>query len=193
MSTDLGSVIARQKGLVKSRFRGRNDWLRLVLLGAIIVTFSVISIADALIVHHVPGQFNGSSAIFGGIATALFILRIARDEPYFDWLLGAVFYFLAGIAFYWDQNITFTLSIFCICSFIFACAATRIWIGLTASPKEGAGWLLSSGCVAVFGGFWVVFAWFLAMPRTIALIFAFDTLFQGIAIAGFGNSLKEDR
>jgi hypothetical protein len=31
------------------------------------------------------------------------------------------------------------------------------------------------------------------MPMTIALIFAFDTLFQGIAIAGFGISLKEDR
>jgi len=60
-------------------------------------------------------------------------------------------------------------------------------------PEEGASWLLCSGCVAVFGGFWIAFAWLFAMPMTIALIFAFDTLFQGIAIAGFGISLKEDR
>ena len=191
--SELETAIERQRRLLESRFRSDYDWLRLVFLGAILIAISAVALADALAVQHLSGHFSGSSAIFGGMAITLFVTKIARGALYLDWLLNAVFYFLAGLALSWDEDLTRTLSLFYVCSLMFACAAARIWIGLTASPEEGASWLLCSGCVTVFGGFWIAFAWPFAMPMTIALIFAFDTLFQGIAIAGFGISLKEDR
>ena len=80
-----------------------------------------------------------------------------------------------------------------VCSLMLACGTIRIWIGLTASPDEGASWILCSGWVDVCTGIWIALLWLLAAQMTIAVIFAFDTLFQGIAIAGFGISLKEDR
>jgi uncharacterized membrane protein HdeD (DUF308 family) len=187
------TAIERSRRISKDRFGNDSDWLRIVFLGAILITLSTVALADAIAVEHLPGHFGGSSAVFGGIAVALFVIKIARGALYWDWLLSALLYFLAGLALSWDENLTYGLSLLYVCSLMLACGAIRIWIGLTASPDEGASWILCSGWVDVCTGIWIALLWLLAAQMTIAVIFAFDTLFQGIAIAGFGISLKEDR
>lgn len=187
------NTIERHQRLVRERFGRDSDWLRLLFLGAILIALSTVALADGLAVEHSPGHFGGSSAIFGGIGVALFVIRIARGAPYWDWLLSAILYFLAGVVFSLDENLSSVSSLLCVFSLMFACGAIRIWIGLTASPYEGASWIFCSGWVGVCSGIWIALLWLLAAQTTIALIFAFDTLFQGIAIAGFGISLKEDR
>ena len=187
------TAIDRSRRIFKDRFGNDGDWLRIVFLGAILITLSTVAIADALADEHLPGHIGGSSAIFGGIAVVLFVIKIARGALYWDWLLSAIFYLLAGLALSCDENLTYVSSLLCVCSLMLACGAIRIWIGLTAFPEEGASWILCSGLVDVSTGIWMAVLWALAAPTTITLIFAFDTLFQGIAIAGFGLSLKEER
>jgi uncharacterized membrane protein HdeD (DUF308 family) len=187
------TAIERGRRIFRDRFGNDSDWLRVVFLGAILVTLSAVAIADALADEHLPGHFGGSSAIFGGIAVALFVIKIARGALYWDWLLSSALYFLAGVALSWDENLAHASSLLCVCSLMLACGAIRIWIGLTAFPEEGASWILCSGLVDVCTGIWIALLWLLAAPATTALIFAFDTLFQGMAIAGFGISLKDER
>lgn len=186
-----GTAVEHYRRLAKGRFGCGSDWLRLVFLGGILVTLSTVALADALTVEHHPGHFGGSSAIFGGAAVALIVTKIARGALHWDWLLSAVLYSLAGLVLSEDGNFTRALSLFCVCSLMLACGAIRIWTGLTASPEEGASWILCSGWVDIFAGLSIAFVWFVATPTTIALILAFDTLFQGIAIVGFGISLKQ--
>ncbi|WP_440640888.1 hypothetical protein ACSHT2_06670 [Bradyrhizobium sp. PUT101] len=195
MSNASGNETAteRSRRIFKDRFGNDRDWLRVVFLGVILITLSTVAIADALADEHPPGHFGGSSAIFGGIAVVLFVVKIARGALYWDWLLSAVLYFLAGLALSWDENLTSASSLFCVCSLMISCGAIRIWIGLTAFPEEGASWILCSGLVDVCTGLWIALLWLLSTQTTVALIFAFDTLFQGMAIAGYGLSLKEER
>ena len=190
---EIMDLFERCRQSFKTRFRRENDWLRLLSLGIILVTFSALALADALAIQPIPGRFGGSSAIFGGIAIVLFVTKVAKGEVYIDWLLDGIFYVLAGIVLYSDENLTEIPTLVCICALLLASGMTRIWIGLTASPEEGATWLLSAGCVAALSGLWIVCAWILVMPTTAALVLALDTLFQGIAIAGFGISLKQGR
>ena len=187
------NAIVRYRRLLKGRFRGGRDWLRLVFLGVILVALSTVFLADALAVQRLPGHLSGGSAIFDGIAIVLFVTKIARGALYLDWLLGAVSCLLAGLLLSRDEDFTYPLSLLYVVSLMFASGAARIWIGLTASPEEGASWILCSGLVAMLCGLWIAFASLLAMPTTLApLIFVFDALFGGIAIVGFGMSLKED-
>jgi uncharacterized membrane protein HdeD (DUF308 family) len=188
------NVIERRRHLFENRFRGNSDWLRLLFLGGILIALSTVALIDALAVQHLPGHLSGSSAIFGGIAVILFVTRIARGALYFDWLLAGVSCLLAGLFLSRDENFTHTSSLLYVFSLMFASGAVRIWIGLTASPEEGASWILCSGLVAMLCGFWITLAWFFVMSTTIApLIFVFDALFGGIALVGFGISLREDR
>lgn len=187
------TAIERYRHLTKDRFSSGSAWLRLVCLGAILVALSTFAIADALAVEHFPGHFAGSSAIFGGMAVALVVTKIAKGALYWDWLLSSVLYSVVGLVLSGDESFTRVLSLFCVCSLLFACGAIRIWIGLTASPEEGGSWILCSGWIDVFAGFSIALVWILATTTTIALILAFDTLFQGLALAGFGASLKEGR
>jgi uncharacterized membrane protein HdeD (DUF308 family) len=60
-------------------------------------------------------------------------------------------------------------------------------------PQAAASWMLSSGCTALVGALWIVGAQAFHTPITPSIILAFDALFQGVSIAGFGLSLKEAR
>jgi hypothetical protein len=82
--SELETAIERQRRLLESRFRSDYDWLRLVFLGAILIAISAVALADALAVQHLSGHFSGSSAIFGGMAIALFVTKIARGALYLD-------------------------------------------------------------------------------------------------------------
>ena len=188
---DTSDLIERYRRMFRTRFHRESDWLRLVLLGGILITLSTLGVADGL--QTFPGYFSGVSAIFGGVAIVLIVPRIARGDIYVDWMVNAILCILAGAALSSDENLAHISTLIYICVLLLACGAIRIWIGLTASPEDGAIWILSSGCVAALGALWIVFAWLLVVPRTAALILAFDTLFQGIAISGFGLSLRDTR
>lgn len=190
---DVSDTFEHYRRMFRARFRREMDWLRLMVLGGILTTFSALALADALAVQ--PGQehFSGGSAIFSGIIMILVVLKIARGDIYIDWLMNGIPCILAGVALSSDENLTSISTLIFLSTFLVASGIARIWIGLTASPEDGATWILSSGCVAILSAFWIFCAWFLAMPTTAALILAFDTLFQGIAMTGYGLSLKEER
>jgi uncharacterized membrane protein HdeD (DUF308 family) len=99
----------------------------------------------------------------------------------------------AGLTLYADEALDHFLSLVLVCAFLFASGLSRIWIGVPGEPQAAASWMLASACIALLDALWIVGAQAFHMPTTPSIILAFDALFQGISIAGFGLSLKEAR
>jgi uncharacterized membrane protein HdeD (DUF308 family) len=175
------------------RFYRDHDWLRLSVLGCVLLTFSTLALADALATRPLLGDVPGGSAMLIGATIILFTLKIARAEMYGDWILNGVLYVGIGVALSVDEASGHASPSILFCLLLMVSGATRIWIGLTTGPQAVAMWLWPSGCVAVVGGIGAFAAWILAAPITPLSVFAADSLFQGISIAGFSASLRDAR
>ncbi len=175
------------------RFGHGNDWRRLAILGVLVISFSALALADAWAPTPIPDHFGGGSAIFSGIAVLLLIQKISRTRIYVDWMLNAIFYIGAGLTLYAVEALDHILPLVLVCAFLFASGLSRIWIGVTGEPQAAASWMLSSGCIALLSVLWIAGDQAFHMPTTPSIILAFDALFQGISIAGFGLSLKDAR
>lgn len=172
----------------KSRFHHESDGARLVGLGVVLLALSVITIADLLSAARFPGHFGGSSAMFGGVAIAIYIIKIGRSEIYLDWILHALFYVCAGLVLSVDETLSAASSVILFCILLLASGAARIHIGLSAEPRAGAAWIASSGFVAVLNTVWVGATWIFGASASPAVIVAIDTTFQGLSIVAFGRS-----
>jgi uncharacterized membrane protein HdeD (DUF308 family) len=184
-------VFAPYRRRFRNRFSFANDWLRLVLLGGLLIALNALILTAALTTTSIPGLFGSGSAMFGGAAIALFITKMARSELYIDWILNGAFYIGAGFSLYADGSLDHSSSLVLMCAFLLSSAVARIWIGLTASPHAAATWMLSSGWIAVVGVLWIFGAWGLHMPTASRLVLALDSVLQGVSIAGFGVALRE--
>ena len=116
-----------------------------MVLGGILTTFSALALADALAVQPGREHFSGGSAIFSGVIMILVVLKIARGDIYIDWLMNGIACILEGVALSSDENLTSISTLIFLSTFLVASGMARIWIGLTASPEDGATWILSSG------------------------------------------------
>jgi uncharacterized membrane protein HdeD (DUF308 family) len=175
------------------RFHRDHDWLRLSVLGSVLLAFSTLAFVDTLAMRPLLGDIPGGSAMFSGATIVLFIVKIARAEIYGDWILNGVLYVGVGVALSSDEAGGHASPSILFCLLLTASGVTRIWIGLTTDPRAAAMWLWSSGCVAVVGGIGAFAGWVLAAPITPQSVFAVDSLFQGISIAGFSASLRDAR
>jgi uncharacterized membrane protein HdeD (DUF308 family) len=187
------NIIARYRENSMRRFCHSSDWARLVLLGALLITFGAIALAAAFAIEMIPGYFGGSSALFSGVTIAFIISRIARTEIYSDWLWNAVFYLGVGLTLCKDESLDQILSSFLICILLLLSSAARVWIGLTAMRRAAAAWMLLSGIIAGLVPLWIIFARALHMAAAPEIAVALDSLLQGISIAGFGVSLRPVR
>ncbi len=185
----MSDMLAPYRHRRESRFTHQNDWLRLSILGIIVISFGAIGLADSWV--PILDHFGCSPALFGGLAIAPFIQKISRAKVYLDWMLNAAFYFGVGYVFYGGETLNYNLSFVVACALLFASGWSRIWIGTMAEPGGVASWMLSSGCIALLGVFWIVGARVLSVATTPSTIVALDCIFQGISIVGFGLSLKK--
>src|SRR5258708_4802234 len=99
----------------------------------------------------------------------------------------------AGLTLYADEPLDHILLLVLVCASLFASGSSRTWIGVTGEPQAAANWMLSSGCIALVGALRIVGGQAFHPPIKPSIILAFDALFQGVSIAGFGLSFKETR
>ena len=189
--TTIKNLLARQRRISALRFTGENDWLRLALLGMLLITLSAVALAEALATMPLPGHFGGSSALFGGVTIALFIVKLGKGAVYFDWIVFAIACVGVGLVLYADERISEFASLLLISICLGVSSGARLWIGSTASPQPAANWIFASGYVGALGGLWIIGAWLMRMSAPPPIIIALDCLFQGVSITGFGLSLRD--
>lgn len=174
----------------EGRFQHQRDEWRLTVLSGILLTFCMLEFVDALRSTFFWGQELGSFAMFSGVAIVYFALKIGRGQIYFDWVAAGALYAGAGVALSRFEMLRDTPSLLVFCAVLIASGMVRAWIALTASPHEGAAWIYYSGWFGVLGGGSVFAGWALETPIPPLIVLAFDSLFQGISIAGYGLALR---
>lgn len=183
-------LIARARFAHQHRFQHEHDWLRLSVLGGILLSFSTLVLAGVLGGKPLLWGIARDSLVGSGAAIALFIVRIARTGLYADWLLGALLYIGAGFSLVGDaQYDSPPPTLFCL--LLMACAATRSWTGLTAFPCHAGAWLRFSGGIALACGVIGLSAPLFSISVSALSLVAVDLLFHGVAVVGFSIALRD--
>ena len=90
----LSTAVRRSR--VAGRFTGPVDWLRLVVLGVVLVNLAALALADTIFNGKIANG-SGLSAIFGGSMLCIAVIRIGRPAIYLDWIVSALLYIGLGI------------------------------------------------------------------------------------------------
>jgi uncharacterized membrane protein HdeD (DUF308 family) len=119
------------------RFHRDHDWLRLSVLGSVLLAFSTLASVDTLAMRPLLGDVPGGSAMFSGATIVLFIVKIARAEIYGDWILNGVLYVGVGVALSSDEAGGHASPSILFCLLLTASGVTRIWIGRPNDRSAG--------------------------------------------------------
>jgi uncharacterized membrane protein HdeD (DUF308 family) len=164
------------------------DCRRLMFLGLIVVLFGAITFADEYRPRAIVGNLNGNSAIYGGLAIIIVILKLGlgRGKIWINWILAAAFYFGAGLVVQSDNTLPYTIFSIMLCTLFLLSAFSRISIGLSASPQGAAVGMFYSGILATIGAILIGIALAYHMRAAPQFIISLDTISLGVSIANFG-------
>lgn len=162
------------------------DCRRLMFLGLILVVLGAITFVGELHSRYMAGTLNGISAIYGGVAIIVVIIKIGRGTIRIDWILAATFYFGIGLVVRYYGTLTYTIFSILLCALFLLSAFSRISIGLSASPQGAAVWMFYSGILATMGAILIGIALAYHIRVAPQFIISLDTIFLGVSIANFG-------
>lgn len=191
----LDAILARRDQTAR-RFQGTVCWRRVLALGAMLAGLAGVPVVS-LVAYGFNGRyFPGMASLFGGFLQALLILKIASPDVYTDWIFMGLCDVFIGTVLLVDPGLAAGLSlmVFLLC---FALSALiRIWIGLTFRAANAFTWIGSSGLVGLFLLAWFVLAVLfssdvkLDLPMAADLVLRADLTLRGVALMGFGLSLR---
>lgn len=187
----LKELIDRGRRSRRHRFSHEHDWLRVSVLGGILLGFSTLALADALAGGPLFSDNPGHSFLFGGVAIVLFVLKIGRAEIYGDWIFNGLLYVVigfqlsSGVQYFPPPTIQTSV-------LLLATGPVQYWIGVTSSPEQAGAWFRFSGCVGIGCGVSGLLAHFTSIPLTSLSLAAVDLLFLSISTMGFGLDCHDE-
>jgi uncharacterized membrane protein HdeD (DUF308 family) len=183
----LGTAARRNR--VAGRFTGPVDWLRLVVLGVVLVNLAALALAHAIFNGNTPNG-SGLSAIFSGLMLWIAVIRIGRPAIYLDWIVSALLYIGLGFVLAGHAALVSTHVFGLFCLLFIASALLRTWIGATLEAGGGTAWLMAGGLTGLFCVVWMIVMRLGAIDVNPDLILSVDLMVHGVSIAGFGLSLR---
>ena len=183
----LSTAVRRSR--VAGRFTGPVDWLRLVVLGVVLVNLAALALADTIFNGKIANG-SGLSAIFGGSMLCIAIVRIGRPAIYLDWVVSALLYIGLGIVLAGHSALLSTPVFGLFCLLFIASALLRTWIGATLDAGGGTSWLIAGGLTGLFCVAWMIFMRLGAIDVDPDFVLSVDLMVHGVSIAGFGLSLR---
>jgi uncharacterized membrane protein HdeD (DUF308 family) len=172
------------------RFDKPNQWVRLVVLGAILIYFSAVALANSVFGVRMANYWPGMASIFGGLLLSIIVIRISRPKVYLDWILAGSLHTVLGIM-VTEHPLLLPTSAFAIfCVLLTSLAVVRVWIGLTAEWMSGGTWLVASGLSGLFCVAWAILSRYFFITTSPDVILTTDLLLTGLSISGFGFALR---
>ncbi len=196
LATPLTEAVVRDQDRTAFRFRGRGCWRRMIALGSMLAGLAGVPVVS-MVAYGLNGSYSpGMASIFGGFLQVLLILKIASPDIYPDWLSMGAFDVLIGMVLLTDPGLAGGLScaVFILC--LTLSAICRIGIGLTFRHANALIWIGVSGFVGLFLLAWFLAALFLTddirldLPMAADMVLRADLTLRGLALIGFGISLK---
>lgn len=173
------------------QFARKSDRVRVILLGCLLIIFSIIDFLNMTYGEQIPSfTIGASSAFFSGLTIVIIISKISKPHIYFDWLLNGAFEAIAGASIH-AQGISFPIPPSAISStFLALSSLTRLWIGLKIFPHSSGYWLPISGCIGIFAVSCQAIPIMTNYTSSADMLLAGDVLFQGFCIVGFGLAIR---
>ncbi len=185
------AVLARRKRTAR-RFKGPADWLRLAVLGVVLMSLATLALMDPISGRKLPDYVPGISATFGGAMLCIAIVRIGWPALYLDWIASGLLYIGLGAILYRNSTAISNEIFLLFCPLFLASASLRIWIAATLGAKDDStAWLMAGGLTGLFCASWTIVMWFTATAIDPDLVICVDVMLYGLSIAGFGLSLRE--
>lgn len=188
--SSLHAAVEARRRRMAERFHGPSDWLRLVVLGSLLITLALPALVGSIPNLKVEGYSPGMASMFGGLLLAIIIVRIGRPAIYFDWIAVGLLYVGIGVLLSANPWLSPVRAFVLFCLLFTASALLRTWIGVTLDAR-GSDWLTANGLTALFCVAWAIGCRVMAASRPSPdVIVAVDLMLTGLSIAGFGLSLR---
>ncbi len=168
----------------------RNKWGWFVALGAVLLVTGVFALGNVFLATVAAVISIGAMMIVAAVAQIVHAVQVKSWPSFAYFLASALLYALAG--YFVLTNPLFaaaTLTLYLGITLI-ASGALRIWSSFQLRPNTGWGWVLASGAVTLLAGIVLVGGWPVNTVWLLGMYLAFDLIFQGFAMLGFGFALK---
>ncbi len=189
--TALGAMVDNRRGNISHRFRQRLVWIRIVMLGILLVDLALLAFANIFVEGGRGGYWPGMGAVFGGLLIGIIIIRIARPALYLDWIAAGVLQAGLGIILSRDPTLSFIPAFILFCGVFAVLAMLRLWIAATLTPGKGSASLMAGGLTSMFCIAWAIVDRLTGSVVTPDAILATDLMLTGASIIGFGLTLRQ--
>ncbi|MFB9948708.1 hypothetical protein ACFFP0_07600 [Rhizobium puerariae] len=186
----LKSAILNRRKVTSERFHQPSAWLRLIVLGVLLVDLAILTFANTQFGRNISGYWPGMGFVFGGLLIGIIIMRLARPLLYLDWIAVAVLKIVLGFMLARDPLQT-ALPAFLLFSFAFTILGVlKIWIGISFPFGRAAASLTAGGLVSLFIVAGLVVDRVAELGIGADTILAIDLTIAGLSIIGFGLALR---
>ncbi len=174
-----------------SYFKKPSDWLRIVMLGVILLQLAVVAFASNLFgrteIDYVPGTANMVAGFF-----SLFILvKIATPRTYPEWLIEAFLQIIIGAIVASDHMLDNPLSFSSAIVAFISLFIVRVWIAVTTPHRLGFSSLAAGAGLTIFLLCWLVASKVTTIVFVTDVILATDLAIKAISLILFGLALRK--
>lgn len=171
----------------------RSKWGWFVALGVGLLIFGGIAMANMFVATVASVFYVGAMMLVGGIIEIVHAFGVKTWSRFFYWLLSGLLYAVAGLLAFYNPLLAAGVLTLLFAAALIVAGLFRIWVGFSARPEKGWGWIVAGGVVTLITGLIVAAGWPVNSLWVLGLLLSIDLIFQGWSFIAFGLALKAHR
>jgi uncharacterized membrane protein HdeD (DUF308 family) len=169
--------------------RSKSRWF--AALGIALMAGGVLALGHVLGTTSPSFSYIGTIMISGAVAQILMAFYIRSWSGSVNWLLGGMFYGMAGALCHYDAGLASSALTLLLAAALVVSGALRMIVGAMTRLLQGSEWLVASGVVSCLAAILVALGWPADAPWVLGLWLTIDIAFQGAAALIFGLLMRE--
>lgn len=170
-------------------FKNPSDWLRMVMLGVILLQLAGVAFASNLLdgaaLNYIPGTGN----MVAGIFSLIILLRIAGPKLYPEWLLEAFLQLVLGSIIASDYMLDDPFSFSAALLALTALTVVRLWIAATILNRRAFSSLAAGAGTTAFLIVWLLASRLTSTSLIPDVMLATDLAIRALSLIMFGLAL----
>ncbi|UYZ10914.1 hypothetical protein CFBP5507_25685 (plasmid) [Agrobacterium salinitolerans] len=172
-------------------FKKPSDWLRVVMLGVILLQLAIIAFASNLFGRVEIDYVLGTGNMVAGVFSLFILVKIARPKSYTDWLIEAFLQLTIGAIVASDHMLDTVLSFSTAIVAFMLLFMVRLWIAVTMFHRLGYASLAAGAVTTIFLLCWLIASKLTSIILVADTILATDLAIRAISIIMFGLALRK--
>ncbi|GLK76080.1 hypothetical protein GCM10008171_13340 [Methylopila jiangsuensis] len=188
--TTTGSDLGGPRSLGDALAEARSNWGWFVALGVGLILCGLLAAFNLLAATLASMLVVAVAMIAGGVLNVVAAFRARSWGRFALWLAAGLLYLLSGVLVIANPLLASAVLTLFAAAALFVSGALRIWVGLSARPHEGWGWIVFAGALSAVAGVVIATGWPVNSLWVIGLFLALDLLTHGWAYVALGLALR---